>query len=98
MELLLDSQELLNLGTMPRNTQLFCRSGTCWLTLSGDARDHLLRQGQQFTSRQRGHLLVTALVPCRLEVRLQQGEHPCWQRLFCSATAASRTMPVGISE
>jgi len=68
MELVLEQQELLNLGTIPPDLQILCQAGSCWLTLSGDRHDHILRPGQQFISRQRGHLLVTATEACRIKI------------------------------
>lgn len=71
MELILERHELLDLGTISAGQQLTCRAGTCWLTLSGDMHDYILRPGQQFTSRQRGHLLVTAMEECRIAIGQQ---------------------------
>ncbi len=68
MELALEAQELLDFGTIPAGTELTCRAGRVWLTMSGDQRDHILRPGQRFVSQDCGHLLVNAIAPCRLEI------------------------------
>jgi len=71
MELALERHELLDLGIIPPDLQISCQAGCCWLTLSGDRHDHILRPGQQFISRQRGHLLLTATTACRIKVAHQ---------------------------
>mgnify|MGYP001235194898 CR=1 FL=1 len=71
MELALERHELLDLGIIPPDLQISCQAGSCWLTLSGDRHDHILRPGQQFISRQRGHLLVTATAECRIKIVYQ---------------------------
>jgi len=72
MELLLEKQELLNLGENLRGVRIDCRSGRCWLTQAGDSRDHILRPGGSFTVGSNSHLIVTATEACRLMLRAPQ--------------------------
>lgn len=66
MELLLNKQELLNLGANLSGVEIVCLEGRCWLTQAGDSRDHVLRAGGTFAIASNGHLIVTAVDPCRL--------------------------------
>jgi hypothetical protein len=66
MELLLENQELMDLGKGLRGTSIACRDGRCWITQEGDSRDHILRTGESFTIKASGRLIVTATEPCRL--------------------------------
>lgn len=68
MELVLDKQELLNLGDDPRQVSIYCRTGCCWLTQAGDSRDHILHSGQSFAVTRPGKLLVMASAKTRLEL------------------------------
>jgi hypothetical protein len=68
MELLLDRGELLNLGQKLQGLTIVCRAGTCWLTQTGDARDHILRGGHQFQVRAKGQLVLYATARCRLQL------------------------------
>jgi hypothetical protein len=66
MELLMNKQELLNLGTNLRGVKIVCVEGRCWLTQAGDSRDHILSTGSTFAITANGHLIIAALEPCRL--------------------------------
>ena len=66
MELLLKKSEILDFGNDSFGTRIFCRQGQCWLTQSGDHRDHILGPGDGFNVRSRGRLIVTATEPCQL--------------------------------
>ena len=66
MELLLNNQELIDLGMNLRGVRIDCRLGRCWLTQAGDSRDHILRTGSSFIVTNNRHLVITATEPCRL--------------------------------
>ena len=66
MDLLLNRQELLDLGEGLQGVRIICRTGRCWLTQAGDNRDHILGPGDGFLVRTRGRLILTAAQPCRL--------------------------------
>ena len=66
MELLLTNSELLDLGKNLRGVCIACLDGRCWLTQSGDNRDHILGRGDCFTVRSNGRLIITAAKSCRL--------------------------------
>ena len=66
MEILLQKNELLDLGAGLRNVEIICRSGRCWLTQTGDLRDHVLSPGKRMRVCSRGRVLVTASAECRL--------------------------------
>lgn len=72
MELLLDKGELLNLGKNLQGLTIVFQSGTCWLTQTGDSRDHILRPGQQFEVRNKGQVVLCAANPCRLHMVAQE--------------------------
>lgn len=66
MELIMNKQELLNLGTQMKGLRIVCRDGKCWITQTGDSRDHILRTGESFLVGTAGQLIITAMGPCRL--------------------------------
>lgn len=66
MEMLLDKQELLDLGKELHGVKVVCREGCCWITLPGDNRDHILKQGDSFIVRTKGRVIITAMESCRL--------------------------------
>ena len=66
MELILQKNEILDLGNGLLNFDITCLEGHCWLTQTGDNRDHILSGGHKFINRKPGHLFVTALEDCRL--------------------------------
>jgi hypothetical protein len=72
MELLLNKQELLNLGANLRGIKIVCLEGRCWLTQAGDSRDHILRAGGAFAITANGQLMVTAVDTCRLSLSAEQ--------------------------
>jgi len=68
MQLLLNNQELLDLGDDLRAVEIQFRTGCCWLTQAGDSRDRILHAGQSHTVTRRGKVLVMALTESRLEL------------------------------
>lgn len=87
MEILLNKYELLDLGANPRGLSLTCQAGTCWLTQTGDDRDHILRAGEQFKACEHRHLIVTATEDCRLILTTapSKNNHGVrWQQLACN--------------
>lgn len=66
MELIMNKQELLNLGRQMKGLRIVCRDGKCWITQAGDSRDHILRTGESFLVETASHLIITAMEPCRL--------------------------------
>ena len=68
MELLLQKHEILDLGRQLQGTSILCQAGSCWLTQTGDDRDHILHPGAQFSSERKGRLILTATEDCRLRL------------------------------
>ena len=66
MEMLLNKQELLDLGQNLHGVKIVCREGRCWITQTEDDRDHILRSGESFDIRTNGRLIVTATETCRI--------------------------------
>lgn len=87
MEILLQRNELLDLGKKLSGRRVVCQSGCCWLTQAGDSRDHILRSGDCFDIGLRGQLLITATENSRLllvaESAVITAGSP-WQPLTCS--------------
>ena len=87
MEILLQRNELFDLGKNLSGRRVICQSGCCWLTQAGDNRDHVLRSGDCFDISLRGQLLITATENCRLllvaEPDVITAGSP-WQPLTCS--------------
>jgi len=71
MEILLHNQELLAIPGRRAGLRVCCSAGRLWVTQQGDSRDHLLKQGESFSSRLGGEIVVTALANSR--VALQPG-------------------------
>jgi hypothetical protein len=46
-------------GTVGLGTRIVCREGRIWLTQNGDARDYVLRVGEELVARQRGHVVIS---------------------------------------
>jgi hypothetical protein len=46
-------------GTVGRGTRIVCREGRIWLTQNGDARDYVLRVGEEQVTRQRAHVVIS---------------------------------------
>jgi len=65
MDFLLNKRELFDLGERLRGVRIECLEGRCWLTQSGDSRDHILGAGDSFTVRTNGQLIITATQRCR---------------------------------
>ena len=72
MELLLDKNELIDLGKSVQGLSIICTEGHCWVTQTGDNRDHVLENGASFLAGNNGHLIVTATNACRIKLRQQQ--------------------------
>lgn len=68
MEMLLEKNELLDLGNKLRQVSIYCQEGCCWLTLEGDNRDHILTGGNSHTIRSSGRVMLTALANTRLQL------------------------------
>ncbi|SHJ34786.1 Protein of unknown function [Malonomonas rubra DSM 5091] len=86
MEILLAKNELLDLGHELKGLSIFCHSGRCWVTQSGDGRDHILHSGRSFKASNGRRLIVTATEDCRLMLLGEELEfkyEPLWQRLRC---------------
>ena len=66
MEMLLEQRELLDLGETLQGVKIVCQHGQCWITQSGDSRDHILRRGENFTIRAKGQVIITATESCRI--------------------------------
>ncbi len=66
MELILQKNEILDLGNKPLGLNITCLEGCFWLTQTGDNQDYILVDGQKFTNRRNGQLYGTALEKCRL--------------------------------
>ena len=66
MEMLLEKRELLDLGETLQGVKIVCQHGQCWITQSGDSRDHILRRGENFTIRAKGQVIITATESCRI--------------------------------
>jgi hypothetical protein len=66
MEMLLEQQELLDLGETLQGVKIVCQEGQCWITQLGDSRDHIMRSGDSFTIRGKGRVIMTATESCRI--------------------------------
>ncbi len=74
MELLLNKKELLNLGQDISGIRIVCGDGHCWITQSGDSRDHFVRAGESFTMESSGQLVIVAMTPSRLTLSKSRGK------------------------
>jgi hypothetical protein len=56
-------QGALHSFTLPRNAsaQICARSGTCWITVEGDAEDHVLRAGETVCLCGSGRVIIEPL-------------------------------------
>ena len=68
MELLLNKDELLDLGEDTSGTRIACAAGQCWITQSGDSRDHFVKAGEVFNVTNNGQLVIVAINPARLKL------------------------------
>ena len=66
MEMLMDKQELLDLGEALLGVRIVCREGQLWITQCGDSRDHILHSGGSFIVRAKGRVIITASQASRL--------------------------------
>ena len=83
MELLLEKNELLDLGEKQQEQVLICQAGHCWLTEQGNLHDQLLSAGMRYSIRSRGRIIITATSTCRLQILplAAQAHQSCWWRL-----------------
>jgi len=81
MDLLLNNREILDLGKGLQGVRIECIDGRCWLTQSGDDRDHILGAGDNYMIRTRGRLIITAMEPCRL-LLVQMEHQDCYLNPF----------------
>ncbi len=92
MELIMNKQELLNLGTQMKGLRIVCRDGKCWITQTGDSRDHILSTGETFLVETAGQLIITAMEPCRFtlaESHKSRQPHAFLKGLLGNAAAAA---------
>lgn len=83
MELLLAEKEVIDLGKNVQGLKIVCTEGRCWITQSGDHRDHILGAGSCFHAKSGGHLIVTATGTCQLKLsKPQKRPFPLFKRLF----------------
>jgi hypothetical protein len=57
---------MLDLGEDLQGVSIICRQGRCWITQTGDSRDHILGVGGRFMVNTSGQLIITATESCRL--------------------------------
>jgi hypothetical protein len=68
MEILLEQRELLDLGEALQGVKIVCQQGQCWVTQSGDSRDHIMSNGGSVTIRAKGRVIVTATESSRIKL------------------------------
>ncbi len=68
MDMLLEKNELLDLGNKLQQVSICCQEGYCWLTVESDNHDHILSAGNSHTIRQSGRVVLTALTRTRLQL------------------------------
>ncbi len=73
MEMLLKQRELLDFGEQLQGTRIVCQEGQCWITQSGDSRDHIVKSGGSFVIRASGRVIVTAADSCRIMLTESHG-------------------------
>lgn len=86
MEIVLKKNELLDLGDNLSGVEVLCRTGRCWLTQSGDSRDHILPAGSRVRIHTRGRVIVSASENCSLQLRAEtiaENNRSFWRQL-CS--------------
>ena len=66
MEMLLEQRELLDLGEKLQGVKIVCQHGQCWVTQSGDSRDHIMRSGSSFIIEGKGRVIIIATEYCRI--------------------------------
>jgi len=52
--------------TLDEGERICCTRGVVWLTQSGDGMDYLLRAGESFTARTRGHVVLQGMEDAQL--------------------------------
>ncbi len=68
MQLLLQQNEIIEIGRGKRGTEIACHEGRCWVTVAGDDRDCLLFPGGRVRVFGRGLVLITALDQARIQL------------------------------
>jgi len=48
--------------------RIVCRKGTVWITVDGDATDHVLERGETFVAPPQARALVSALADARIDL------------------------------
>jgi hypothetical protein len=66
MEMLLEQREMLDLDEDLQGVKIVCQHGQCWITQSGDDRDHIIKSGGIFSIRTKEKVIVTAIESCRI--------------------------------
>ena len=61
MQLLLERDEVFEVGKHQRGTQIVCHAGRCWVTISGDSRDYVLHSGNKMMVSSSGSGCIAAL-------------------------------------
>lgn len=81
MELLLEKNELVNMGKRLKGGSIFCTAGRCWVTQEDHYADYILSPGDEFQVLSNGRLVVTATADCRIRVVLPaHNEDTLWAR------------------
>ncbi len=75
----LDQDELLSI-TLEAGSVITIDSGVAWMTLG--AIDVIMRSGQAHTIPHDAEILVQAMTPSRLRLRLPHSHAPAWRRLW----------------
>ncbi len=68
MQLLLQKDEIIEVGDRQRGVQIICHAGSCWVTIAGDERDFLLRGGKKLEIFTQGEVCISALDEARVQL------------------------------
>ncbi len=77
MQLLLEKEEVLEVGKHQRDAQIVCHAGRCWVTISGDSRDYVLHSGNTMMVSGSGSVCIAALGDARVQV-ITESRLPSW--------------------
>jgi hypothetical protein len=66
MEMLLEQREMFDLGEDLQGVKIVCQRGQCWITQSGDDRDHIIKSGGSFSISGKEKVIITAIESCRI--------------------------------
>lgn len=72
MEILLGKKEVLDLGKNMQGLNITCTEGSCWVTQSGDSRDHVLDADSNFLTKGGGQLIITATEASRIKLHQEK--------------------------